>query len=47
MKAIVVGAVLGCVYYTGWVVAHSEVAHECRVLGAFYVGAKVFDCKER
>lgn len=30
-----------------WATAHTVVAKECERLGAFYVGAKVYDCKER
>jgi len=31
----------------GWSGAHSTVATECERLGAFYVGQKTFECKER
>lgn len=31
--------------FLGWVVAHSEVAAECRKLGTFYVGNTVFVCE--
>lgn len=27
--------------------AHDEVSIECQKLGAFYVGDKVFECKEK
>ena len=32
---------------TGWSFAHSTVAVECNRLGSFYVGEKVFECKEK
>lgn len=28
----------------GWVTAHSTVAHECKMLGRFYVGNTVYEC---
>lgn len=30
-----------------WSIAHSNVAHECDKLGAFYVGDQVFECKRK
>ncbi len=35
-------AVLG-----GWVGAHTTVATECSKLGSFYVGDKIYECKEK
>jgi hypothetical protein len=35
------------VFYMGWVMAHTTVKHECQKLGAFYVGEKVYECKEK
>jgi hypothetical protein len=35
------------VFYMGWVMAHTTVQHECIKLGAFYVGEKVYECKEK
>ena len=29
----------------GWVSAHEVVAHECEVLGGFYMGSTVYECK--
>ena len=31
--------------FLGWVFAHSTVATECKKLGSFYVGDKVYECK--
>lgn len=31
----------------GWVLAHQTVSTECQRLGAFYVGDKTFECKEK
>lgn len=35
------------IFSLGWLLAHSTVATECERLGSFYVGQKVFDCKEK
>lgn len=35
-----------CAYYIGWVAAHARVAHECKMLGKFYVGKKVYHCSD-
>ena len=40
-----VGLVAGGII--GHAQAHHEVATECQRLGAFYVGDKIFECKER
>ena len=29
----------------GWLEGHNTVATECRLLGAFYVGDTVYECK--
>ena len=29
----------------GWVGGHSAVAKECRLLGSFYVGDTVYECR--
>lgn len=31
----------------GWVFAHGTVSWECRNVSTFYVGSKVFECKEK
>lgn len=31
-------------YYLGYARAHYVVAHECKMLGKFYVGKKVYHC---
>lgn len=36
---------LGCL--GGWADAHSTVSSECDKLGAFYVGPKIYECKEK
>lgn len=41
---LLAGAWLG--YWVGWINAHHTVADECRKLGAFYVGKRVFKCTE-
>ncbi len=41
----VVALVLAC--FAGWVWAHNAVATECNKLGSFYVGSKVYECKEK
>ena len=28
----------------GWVASASQIAHECRLVGQFYVGQTVYDC---
>jgi hypothetical protein len=43
--AHVVTAVL--VFGMGWVMAHTTVQYECIKLGAFYVGEKVYECREK
>ncbi len=35
-----------CGYWWGHSSAHLEVAHECRLMGQFYVGSTVFKCTE-
>ena len=35
----------GCV--GGWIDAHGTVSSECDKLGAFYVGSKIYECKEK
>lgn len=40
--AVDVGLVL-----VSWGWAHQTVATECERLGSFYVGSKVFECKEK
>jgi hypothetical protein len=37
--------ILGVTFFGGWVGAHNTVARECRSIGAFYVGEKVYECK--
>jgi hypothetical protein len=34
-------------YAGGWIVAHGTISWECHNVGTFYVGEKVFDCKEK
>lgn len=29
----------------GWVASASMIAHECRLMGQFYVGSTVYDCE--
>lgn len=36
-----------CAFLFGWILAHAEVAHECRVIGGFFVGNSVFDCSPK
>lgn len=45
MLTVVVAAAFGFTF--GYASAHSEVAHECRVLGLFYVGPDVFSCAQK
>ena len=40
-------AIVLAAFALGWAIAHSTVATECERLGSFYVGQKVFDCKEK
>ena len=28
----------------GWVAGANQIAHECRLMGQFYVGSTVYDC---
>lgn len=35
----------GC--WTGSVAGHHEIGRECRLLGSFYVGERVFECREK
>mgnify|MGYP000591313298 CR=1 FL=1 len=42
---VVVTAIASATF--GWEAAHSTVATECGRLGAFYVGSKTFECKEK
>ena len=37
--------ILGSTTLAGWIGAHSTVAHECRSVGVFYVGDKIYECK--
>jgi len=32
--------------WIGWVQAHHTIASECRKLGSFYVGSRIFKCVE-
>ena len=36
---------VGCI--GGWADAHSTVSSECDKLGSFYVGSKIYECKEK
>lgn len=36
-----------CGLFLGWILAHSEVATECRRSGWFLVGESLFHCSER
>jgi hypothetical protein len=40
-------AVAVCVFAFGWMVSASTIGWECRNMGAFYVGEKVYDCKPK
>lgn len=33
-------------WFIGWMVAHFTIATECKRLGGFYVGKKVYKCTE-
>lgn len=33
-------------FWIGFIAGHRDVAHECKTLGAFYVGNDVFKCVE-
>lgn len=47
IEATAVVATILAVFALGWIFAHTTVATECERLGAFYVGQKVFECKEK
>ena len=40
--AFIIGG--GVFYVAGWVRAHFVIANECKMLGKFYVGDRVFEC---
>jgi hypothetical protein len=42
---LVAGLIIGS--FSGWVIAHNTVSHECDRLGAFYVGDKTFWCVQK
>lgn len=39
-----IGIIIG--WCVGWLVAHFTIATECKRLGGFYVGKKVYKCTE-
>lgn len=36
-----------CGAFLGWILAHSEVATECRRIGWFFVSKSLFHCSEQ
>ena len=44
MMEYLIGIIIG--WIIGWTIAHYVVATECRRLGGFYVGKKVYKCTD-
>ena len=34
-----------CIFVLGWIFSASEIGRECRIIGTFYFGDKVYECK--
>jgi hypothetical protein len=34
-----------CIFIFGWILSASTIGRECRIMGMFYFGDKVYDCK--
>lgn len=47
LSGILIAVSVWLLFAMVWDSAHVRVMHECQRIGAFYVGDKTFDCKER
>lgn len=47
VSATVLTCAVGLLLALGWTLSQKSVSSECQRLGAFYVGDKTFECKEK
>jgi len=44
IEGFISSLVLAAAGFLGWVMAHNNIAYECKQLGGFYVGNTVYEC---
>jgi hypothetical protein len=47
MTGLFCAIILGLVFVFGWVASASTISWECRKIGTFYAGDKVFTCEKK